>query len=192
MLSNLVALRQDPRWVASIAAFLFVLIDDVPSQRYATFRDPGAAVMLSVIFGDCLALAVRRRWDRTGVCFLVIASVFKFFLQGLFYVQNAAIIDSAFLLFAHFLIAAAMSRGARPVGAAIQGFAGVFAVAIGLMILRQAEIYAERNQSFEILFFTYAAARVLIPLLFWTTLLALAPILQVRLHPPYGSSTQHH
>jgi len=53
---QLAALRRDPRLVASAAAILWLLVDDHPAQPYATFGDPGAAVMLSIVFGNSLAL----------------------------------------------------------------------------------------------------------------------------------------
>jgi hypothetical protein len=191
--SQLVALRRDPRVVASTAAILCLLIDDRPGRPYATFADPGAAVIFSIIFGDSLALAVQRRWDRTGKCYFCVALLFKFIGQGFFYIRrfDAQTLDLAFLLLAHVLIAIAASGGPRPAEpalrgragileshaslAVIRGFAGTLAVAIALAILNPFFAYPGWNEAVSE-YYTLAAARALVPYLFWTMMLTYSSI----------------
>jgi hypothetical protein len=187
---QLAALRRDPRIVGSTAAILCLLVDDLPGQPYGTFRDPVAAVMLSIIFGDSLALAVHRRWDRIGQRFFGVALLFKLFGQSFFYIKwsDAEVLDGAFLLLAHVVIGIAAFGGLRPrdttlrdragileVNAALavlRCFAGFLAVAVALALLIPLYACAERYHSTKIEFYTLAGARALIPYLFWTTMVA--------------------
>jgi hypothetical protein len=161
---------RDPRLVACTAAILWLAFDDNPAQPYATFWDPGAAVMLSIIFGDSLALAVQRRWDRVGVIYFSAGAFMKLCCQSLFYVQNAAFYDTAFLLVTHFLIASGF-RKFHPVATALRGNAGLVAVAVALVVLSPFEAHGHQSHSKEYAFYTYAAARAFVPYLFWTALL---------------------
>ena len=165
-----------------------LLLDDHPAQPYGTFRDPAAAVMLSIIFGNSLALGVQRRWDRVGKSYFSLALLFKVFGQILFYVAggDTEVLDLAFLLLAHALIAVAASGGLRSAGVTLHGgasnfeaplafiraLAGIFAVTMALVILRPFLDYPDHNQRIKSEYYTFAAARAFIPYLFWTTMKA--------------------
>jgi hypothetical protein len=174
MYPYLAALRRDPRLIAGTGAILWLLVDDHPAQPYSTFWDPGAALMLSLIFGDALAAAFQRQWDRTGTWLFCLAAVFKLIGQSLFYVHDAGLLDCTFLLLAHFVIGAVAFRGSSFEMGILQGVAGIAAVFVGLFVFQQLELDAQYHQSSKALYFTYALTRALVPYLFWTTLLVVA------------------
>jgi hypothetical protein len=156
--------------------------------------------MIRIIFGDSLALAVQRRWDRVGRCFFWGALLFKLLGQGFFYVRrpDAEALDIAFLLLAHAFIAIAASGGFRSdegalrgravmleVDAAlgfIRGFAGILAVTVALAILKPFLPYPDHKHGIKSEYYTFAAARALVPYLFWTTMMAYSSILNKSTH----------
>ena len=177
MRSRLAALPRDPRLIACSAAILWLLHDDHPAQPYGTFRDPGAALMLSLIFGDALAAAVQRQWDRTGKWLFWTVTVFKVLgCQSVFYIQDAGLLDCTFLLVTHFVIGALAFRRSSFELALLRGVMGAAAVFAGLVVFHQLEQAADEHHSIKGLYYTYALMRALIPYLFWTAMLAVARV----------------
>jgi len=115
------------------------------------------------------------------------AAAFKLIGQGLFYIQRfyAQVFCIAFLLTTHALIAVA-APDPRPGKAVhrnraddweadaglafIRGFAGILAVATAINILIRFLDYQDHYHGIKSEYYTFAAARALIPYLFWTTI----------------------
>lgn len=158
----------DPRLVASVIACLFLFVDDVPRPFYATFHDPGAAVLLTIIFAQTMALAVLRLFDRKSVMLCLLALIAKSSFQGLFYVRNALILDLATLMAAHFVIGFAVRRIFR-LKYSIMLLAVLVGCALALATCCMVSAFGGVF-GYDGAFWELASARITFPYFFWSSL----------------------
>lgn len=162
---------RDPRIIASLIAISCMLLDDLPGPQYGTFRDPGAAAMLSIILANTVTLIGRPRWGWVTWGALGIGLVLKFFLQAFFWVQNAWLWDTATLVLAHsalgFLaLKAPVARRFVACGAASGAVIG------SLFVLIFMGSPWSSWSSWLAFWLQLAAARILTPFAFWTAVLS--------------------
>jgi hypothetical protein len=167
------------RAIACLVAVACMILDDLPESQYNTFHDPGAAAMLSIIFANLVATSSRRRPAWLIPIVVCVGLVAKFFFQGFFWVRDAGALDMGTLLLAHILLSFMAPVGINFVSRGIicaMTFAGIsFAM---LMVFA--------STSWSISWVTFwmqlAALRILIPWLFWTTIMKVENHAR-RLHP---------
>lgn len=158
----------DPRLVVSVVACMFLFVDDVPRPFYSTFHDPGAAVMLAIIFAQTIALAVVRLFDCKSVMLCLLALIAKSSLQGLFYVRNALVLDLATLIVAHIIIGFAVRRIFRlkysiMLSAVLLGC--VLALAASWAVGELGSVFGYHGGFWEL-----ASERIAFPYFFWSSL----------------------
>jgi len=159
---------KDPRVIAAGIAVACMLVDDLPDPEYGTFRDPGAAAMLSIVLADATTL-----WSRQGSKLLVfvtfwIALALKFLIQPIFCVRNAWVLDIGTLLLAHGVLGLLAVRVGNLRANVICFVSTVSSVVIVLFILYLTSFF---GSSWVAFYWQLAAARVLIPAAFWSVLL---------------------
>jgi hypothetical protein len=159
---------KDPRVIAAGIAVACMLVDNLPDSQYGTFRDPGAAAMLSIIFADAFTLWGRRGWKPLMHVTFWITLVLKFIIQPLFWVENAWFWDTGALLLAHGLLGFLAVRGMNLWADLVCFVATVTAVTIVLFILYLTSFL---GSSWIVDYWLLGAARVLIPGAFWTVVL---------------------
>ena len=177
MAAYLRALRTDPQFAACVATILLLLTDDVPEWAYGTFRDPGCALLLSLIYGNCFGLLVARRdvraTTRRWLAGLLLAALpAKYFLQTELYVRNAAIIDAALLLAAHAWIAVEASPDGRFRSTLVRVAAGSVALISSILLSFAGVYHLVHKLEFEREFYALAAVRAVAPYAFWTAVLS--------------------
>ncbi len=161
-------LLTDPRVVGSTVACLLLYCDDLPGQPYGTFRDPGGAVLLSIIFAQMTSAVFVRRADRTSILLWILALIAKAGFQPLFYIRDALPVDLLTLVVVHLCIGALVRRPLRltvdrALVAALVGCA--FALGVSWTVYRLGGVF-----DFHDYFWSFASARVTFPYFFWTSL----------------------
>jgi hypothetical protein len=159
---------KDARVIAAGIAVACMLIDDLPEAQYNTFRDPGAAAMLSIVFADAFTLWGRRGWKPLIHLTFWFALVLKFFVQPLFWVQNAWFWDVGTLLLAHGVLGFLAVRGMNLWAGLFCFVATVVCVTLVLCILYLTSLF---GSSWIAFYWQLGAARVLVPWVFWTVVL---------------------
>ena len=159
---------KDPRVIAAGIAVACMLIDDLPGGQYGTFHDPGAAAMLSIVFADAFTLWGRRGSKPLACVMFCVALFLKFFIQPLFWVENAAFVDIGTLLLAHGLLGFFALRSMNLWADFACLVASVAAVTIVLFILYLTSFV---SSSWIAFYWQLGAARVLVPGVFWTVVL---------------------
>jgi hypothetical protein len=158
---------RDPRIIASAIAISSMVLDDLPEPQYNTFHDPGAAAMLSIILANAVTLAGRPRWNWATWVALGSGLVVKYFLQGLFWIENAWLWDTATLVLTHSALGLVALKG--PIDRRfVTAGAASGAVICALLVAR---LIGLSGASWIVLWLQLAAARVLIPFAFWTAVL---------------------
>jgi hypothetical protein len=158
----------EPRVIAAGIAAACMLLDDLPDSQYGTFRDPGAAAMLSIILADGFTLWGRRGWKPLIYLTFGIALVFKFFIQPFFWVRNAGFLDSATLLIAHGVFSFLAVRRMNLWADFICVMATVTTLTLTLLLLYLISLF---STSWLFDYWELAAARIVIPCVFWTVVL---------------------
>jgi hypothetical protein len=162
-------LLTDPRVIGSAVACLFLHRDDLPGQPYGTFRDPGGALLLSIIFAQTTAVVFIRQADRTSILIWLLALIAKHDFQRLFYVQNALLFDLITLVVAHLCLAALVRRALRvtvnrAIVAALLGC--IIAPVVSCAVYSLGGVFDYHRG-----FWGFASARITFPYFFWTSLL---------------------
>lgn len=152
-------------WVMAAAIIaICAFVDDLPEPQYNTFHDPGASAMLSIIFGNALALVIRKRRIGLAVIIFFPALLLKFILQPAFWVHDAWFWDIGTLITAHAILGFLALRDIPFQIRCRSAVLGSVGVVVSLVVIS----FINVSTSYWLnLYFQLGAARLLIPLAFW-------------------------
>lgn len=157
----------DPRVIGSAVACSCIYIDDLPGQPYGTFRDPGGAALLSIIFAQFTVLAFIRNWNGITPLTWALSLLAKLGLQPLFYVQNALPIDLMFLIGAHCVIGCLVRHHLQIATFDAMLIATLVSCMCALLVSWAVHLCAGPFD-YSAYFWSFASARVTFPYFFWT------------------------
>lgn len=145
-----------------------MFLDDLPEPAYNTFRDPGAAAMLSIVLADAMMVAIYRGRVALATFVFLPALFLKFCIQPFFWIRDAEFLDLGTLAGAHAILGLLAARNVtwhtrlQCAGAAIVWVsAAVFVAAL----------IGGGEASWLHFYIQVGAARILVPLAFWCAVL---------------------